>query len=150
MSYLTGYCFALQIVARDHNWLDRNAILIRACTEKPTKADYDLIERHGIKDHALRFDPERNERIPEWLIKWAALVLEFIEHEAKELPAALVRKTEANPELGINYTLPKARVEALGVTANRVHNLVVTLDKAKYFLRKQPSNMQVNCCAGTL
>eukprot|EP00803_Ostreobium_quekettii_P008883 evm.model.scf_335EXC.9 EVM.evm.TU.scf_335EXC.9 scf_335EXC:53090-63556(+) len=131
-----------EIVNRDHNWLDRNAILIRSCVEKPTVEDHELLRKHGLKDHALRFDPKSNKMIPDWLIKWAALVLEFIEHEAQELPAALVRMSEANPELGFNYTLPKAKIEAIGVKANRVHNLVVTLDKAKYFLRKQPSDMQ--------
>lgn len=40
------------------------------------------------------------------------------------------------------YDQTSAEVEARGVTSNRLQNLVITLDKAKYFLRTQKDTVR--------
>ena len=74
---------------------------------------------------------------PGWLVKWAALTLEYIQLEKELLPAALMEK----PLDGITYDEAFARGTAAGVVATRIQNLVITLDKIKYVLR-QPGQCQ--------
>ena len=69
---------------------------------------------------------------PEWLVKWAALTLEYIETEKALLPDALMEK----PLDGITYDRAFAEATAQGVAATRLTNLVVTLDKIKYVMRQ--------------
>lgn len=112
--------------------------------EPLTQNDKSRLERHGIKLHVLKFDDKGEEMIPDWLMKWAALVLEFIEYEYQQLPNALIKKAKEMPDLQLVYGNDEesAVVESQGVLANRLQNLVVTLDKAKYFLRNQPPEMR--------
>ena len=171
------------VMGTRHNFCDRNAILIRACSEKVTADDRAALARAGIKSAALgmavdaarddddddaaeddektpkpflapspteaarddaggegfaasratndaRAEPTRE--CPEWLVKWAALTLEYIETERGLLPDALMEK----PLDGITYDRPFAEATAQGVAATRLTNLVVTLDKIKYALRQ--------------
>ena len=69
---------------------------------------------------------------PEWLVKWAALTLEYVTRERAALPEALTRA----PVDGVKYDLPYAEATAHGVAATRIQNLVVTLDKIKYVLSR--------------
>ena len=124
-----------------HNFLDRNALLIRACSEPLTAADRARLATAGIKSAALTMPGERTpsgERVecPEWLIKWASLTLEYIEMEKELLPAALTAK----PIDGIVYDAGFAAATAAGVVATRISNLVVTLDKIKYVMRQPGQN----------
>jgi len=66
---------------------------------------------------------------PQWLKKWAVLVLEFIQFEAHNLPTALVKK---QPEI---YTMQNATVQASGVENIRIQNLAITLDKVVHLLK---------------
>ena len=124
-----------------HNFLDRNALLIRACSEPLTSDDRARLATAGIKSAALTMPGERTpsgERVecPEWLIKWASLTLEYIEMEKELLPAALTAK----PIDGIVYDAGFAAATAAGVVATRISNLVVTLDKIKYVMRQPGQN----------
>ena len=124
-----------------HNFLDRNALLIRACHEPLTAVDRTRLATAGIKSAALTMPGERTpsgERVecPEWLIKWASLTLEYIEMEKELLPAALTAK----PIDGIVYDAGFAAATAAGVVATRISNLVVTLDKIKYVMRQPGQN----------
>ena len=89
---------------------------------------------HGVKSAALTM-PGSNppEECPDWLVKWAALVLEYVELEKELLPEALMEK----PLDGIVYDRGFAEATAAGVVATRVQNLVITLDKIKYVLRQE-------------
>ena len=126
------------VMSRRHNFLDRNALLIRACAEPVVPEDRSRLAAAGIKSSALTM-PGSNPpaECPEWLVKWAALTLEYIELEKELLPAALMEK----PLDGITYDEPFARGTAAGVVATRIQNLVITLDKIKYVLQ-QPGQCQ--------
>ena len=160
------------VMSTRHDFCDRNATLIRACSERVTEDDRARLAAAGIKSAALsmaadvkveqelvserlgRMDAEedatkpsateskstsppppprsRGSECPEWLVKWAALTLEYIETEKVLLPDALMEK----PLDGITYDRFFAEATAQGVFATRLTNLVVTLDKIKYVLRQ--------------
>jgi hypothetical protein len=75
-----------------HNFLDRNALLLRACSEPLTTSDRTRLTAAGIKSCALTMPGERDPKtggrveVPAWLIKWAALTLEYVEMEKALLP----------------------------------------------------------------
>ena len=126
------------VMERRHDFCDRNALLIRACAEALTDDDVHALAAAGIKSAALTMpgsEPPR--RCPDWLVKWAALTLQYIQLEKELLPAALMEK----PLDGIVYDAGLAGATAAGVFATRIQNLVVTLDKIKYVLR-QPGQCQ--------
>ena len=122
------------VMNRRHNFLDRNAALVRACSEPVSPEDRARLATHGVKSAALTM-PGSNppEECPAWLVKWAALALEYVELEKELLPAALMEK----PLDGIVYDRGFAEATAAGVVATRVQNLVITLDKIKYVLRQE-------------
>ena len=62
------------------------------------------------------------------------LILEFLDFEKKQLTYDLVRRYSF-------YNLESANDDAVGIHATRVQNLVITLEKLKYFLR-QPNQKQ--------
>ena len=127
-----------KVMSRRHNFLDRNALLIRACAETVTTADRAALVSAGIKSAALNMPGmSPPTECPTWLVKWAALTLQYIDLEKELLPAALMEK----PLDGIRYDMPFARATAAGVGATRIQNLVITLDKIKYVLR-QPAQCQ--------
>ena len=55
-----------------HSFLDRNALLVLACSRPLTSADSALLAAHGIGSSVLGPAP------PAWLAKWAALTLGYI------------------------------------------------------------------------
>lgn len=59
-----------------HTFLDRNALLVRACSEPLEQADHERLAKYGIGSSLLGPDP------PAWLQKWAALILSYIEVRA--------------------------------------------------------------------
>ena len=122
------------VMNRRHNFLDRNAALVRACSEPVSPEDRVRLATHGVKSAALTM-PGSNppEECPDWLVKWAALVLEYVELEKELLPEALMEK----PLDGIVTIEEFAETTAAGVVATRVQNLVITLDKIKYVLRQE-------------
>ncbi|GAB4817034.1 hypothetical protein N2152v2_004080 [Parachlorella kessleri] len=129
-SYLTftGSRGFMQIMSTRHNFLHRQAIIARAGCEPLTDADRQRLDAHGLRNSCLGggcFGP----RLPDWVLKWAALVCEFIELEE----ACLQRELMANP-LGL-YTEASAAAEARGVLNNRLQNVAITLDKVKMVLR---------------
>lgn len=65
--------FSIQVMQKQHDILDRNATLWRACTQALSEADADRLQKHGIGSSALGLNP------PAWMVKWAALILSFIE-----------------------------------------------------------------------
>lgn len=143
--YSHGCLSQLQIISQEHRFLERNAIILRAATETLTDMDLERLRKYGIKHHALRANCHGDELVPSWLIKWSALILEFMVHEKNILPEALVEKARVMPELHLKYSEDNnlADIEAQGVFMNRLQNLMITLDKAKYFLRNQPQEQQV-------
>lgn len=70
--------------------------------------------------------------MPEWLEKWAALIMEYVETEQALLPQELLA---LRPPYA-TYTPASAAAEAKGVSDNRLQNVVITLDKVKLCLER--------------
>mmetsp|Transcript_11397 Transcript_11397/g.31701 ORF Transcript_11397/g.31701 Transcript_11397/m.31701 type:complete len:1269 (-) Transcript_11397:54-3860(-) len=126
-----------QIMQTHHNFLHKNAILLKSCTEDLTDSDYRRLESFNFKSsllcapgqlskHPLSADTES--QLPKWLLKWVSYTLQFIEEEEKLLPASLV---EHFPHI---YNMEQAVLESKGVRAQRVQNLAITIDKVKFIL----------------
>ena len=102
-------------------------------SERPSDdADRDDVTEDAKSTPSTPPPPSGSSECPEWLVKWAALTLEYIETEKVLLPDALMEK----PLDGITYDRFFAEATAAGVFATRLTNLVVTLDKIKYVLRQ--------------
>ncbi|KAK9817177.1 hypothetical protein WJX72_010690 [[Myrmecia] bisecta] len=129
--YFAGSRAFSQIMAAAHTMLHRQAALLKAGTEPLTSADRRRLEKHGLRECALGRHGTR-ERVPEWLEKWAALILEYVEEEEARLPNELLA---VKPPLAF-YTPASAAAEAKGVRDNRIQNVVITLDKVKMCLQK--------------
>ena len=112
------------VMKKKHGFLHRNAILFKACSSPVTQEDRDALYSAGIRECAL-------ENCPDWVVKWAALTLEYIRLEERELPQALMDLPSTN--LGA-YNEIGAKHETIGVIATRFTNLVVTLDKIRRVL----------------
>ena len=130
LSYAGSSTFTA-VMNEKHNFLHRNAILCRACVEPLAEEDLALLSEFGIRDSAL--NTVSGERAPDWLVKWASLILRYVRLEEKMLPEALCKLPMQN---GIKYNMEGAKAEMYGIVATRLQNIVVTLDKIKYFLRQ--------------
>ena len=130
LSYAGSSTFTA-VMNEKHNFLHRNAMLCRACSEPLTDEDLALLSDYGIRDSAL--NTLSGERAPDWLVKWASLILRYVQLEEKLLPEALCNLPM---QKGVKYNLEGAKAETYGVVATRLQNIVVTLDKIKYFLRQ--------------
>lgn len=120
--YFSGSRAFMQVMTQHHNMFHRQAILLRAA-EPLTEADLARLDRFGLRASALG---RPHKRLPGWLIKWAALVLEFVELERQLLPAQLLAL-----QLRARYTPLAAAAEAKGVSDNRLQNIAITLDKVR-------------------
>ena len=112
------------VMKKKHGFLHRNAVLLKACSVPLTKNDRNALHTSGIRECALA-------NCPDWLVKWAALTLEYIRTEEKELPQELIDLPKS--DLG-SYDKIGAEHETVGVVATRFTNLVVTLDKIRHVL----------------
>uniref|UniRef100_A0A1D2A1F6 SET domain-containing protein n=1 Tax=Auxenochlorella protothecoides TaxID=3075 RepID=A0A1D2A1F6_AUXPR len=125
--YYTGSRAFQTVMAAKHNFLHRQVCLLRAASQPLTPDDAARLRRHGLGSSALGCAVQ-GQRVPAWLEKWAALVCEYLEQEQASLCSELLKHP-----LGI-YTEATASAEARGVTANRLQNIVITLDKVKMVL----------------
>ena len=135
--YWTGSSGFQQVMSVAHTFLDRNALLVRAIQEELTDGDRARLDAFSLRTSALGGGEHGAYVAPLWLVKWAALILDFVELERQELPGALM--SLCGP--GQVYTREGASETARGVAENRLQNLVITLDKVKHFLR-QPGQPQ--------
>eukprot|EP01134_Creolimax_fragrantissima_P005212 CFRG5212T1 len=124
------------ILSVHHNACDRAAIILQASTD-PTLSEEDTqrLKRHRFMSSVLN-------GCPSWLVKFASLILKYIEYERQEMPQILIKNH--TDDYGHPYTLESAAVEAMGVHSNREQNLCITLDKIKYILRNQPEENKHN------
>jgi hypothetical protein len=76
-----------EILAKHHNFLHRNYILLKACAKERGLSEHDesLLNKYSIKQSILG-------RAPLWLKKWTALILEFIDYENRSLPEMLFKE----------------------------------------------------------
>ena len=100
-------------------------------TERQTAIDMAMEEegsrcdKHGLRRSALA-------GLPKWARLYASKCLAFVEYEREQLPGVLM----AQP-IGAPVNLKAAQAEALGVADQRVHNLVISMDKIRHFLSEQ-------------
>mmetsp|Transcript_26094 Transcript_26094/g.85738 ORF Transcript_26094/g.85738 Transcript_26094/m.85738 type:complete len:1200 (+) Transcript_26094:70-3669(+) len=135
LSYANSHSF-MDVMSRDHDFLDRNALVLRAVMEDITEEDRKRIERAkgGLFGRSVLTHVDGTTESPKWLIKWAALVMEFVDQETQLLPQALLARGAA-----FGYNESNVAVEAAGVRETRIQNLAITIDKVKYFLAQQKS-----------
>lgn len=117
-------------IEHDHGFLERNKIILRASIEKLTKEDQEILEIFHLNDRIL-------DQTPEWLKKWLAMTLEFVEKEKIHTRQSLDEKIK--PELTPEEEKKQKDLNELIANSHResrIQNLVITCDKVKYFLRK--------------
>ncbi|KNC76485.1 hypothetical protein SARC_11016, partial [Sphaeroforma arctica JP610] len=119
------------ILAKYHSTCDRTGAILMACSSPELTED----DRQRLSSHD--FNASVLTGCPDWLQKWASLILKFIEYERMMMPHVLT--ADFKDDFGHPYTLESAGVEAAGVHGNREQNLAITLDKIKYILRQQPA-----------
>ncbi len=83
----------------------------RLCLDGLAISWVSVMQNHGVKDSALG-TAAAGDRVPEWLEKWASLILRFVEEERALLPAQLC----AIPPPTAFYTPTSAEIEARGGT----------------------------------
>lgn len=98
-------------------------------------------QERGVGESALR-GRSRTARVPEWLEKWAALIMEYVETEQALLPQELLA---LRPPYA-TYTPASAAAEAKGVSDNRLQNVVITLDKVKLCLERPGTHSMRSAC----
>lgn len=99
-----------EVLAKHHNFLHRNYILLKACSKENELNEQDeiLLNKYSVKYSILG-------EAPLWLKKWTALILEFIDYENRVLPEILLKeemsielqkkKKENNKSFNINDNL---------------------------------------------
>ena len=121
------------VMSTRHTFVDRNALLMRAGAEAVTSEDERRLHKHGLRTHALR---PKGAALPSWLVKWAALVLEYIELEVEQLPPRLLALPSIDGGPKPYADMEHAISEAKGVGENRLQNLTITLNKIAYVIEQ--------------
>ena len=84
-----------------------------ACSSQPRMSAADD-QAHGLRECALG-GAGGQPRVPQWLEKWTALILAFIEEEQSQLPDQLLSLQLPAPSFAPLYTHAGAILEARGV-----------------------------------
>ena len=120
-----------QVLSTNCGILWRYNSLLRACSGKPVSdIDRDSLKRHGMGSAALGIDP------PDWILKYVAETLRFVEFERKALPCALLRPKNGSPS---PYTYSAADMDARSVMEQRLQSLVCCCSMISQVLTSQPS-----------
>ena len=75
----------MTVMKKYHTFVDRNYILFDAISstmdseDELTKQDHAVLDKCGLRNSVLK-------DLPKWLIKWAALICEYIEFEHLKYP----------------------------------------------------------------
>lgn len=117
-----------QVLNQNCGPLWRYAALLRSCSDlAPTAADHETLARHGIGHAALA------ENTPNWILKYVAINLRFVEHERRALPCALLRRSE-------QPNFQTADMDARSVMEQRMQSLVCCFSMIFRVLAQQPPN----------
>eukprot|EP00850_Spirogloea_muscicola_P023604 SM000371S13656 [mRNA] locus=s371:52674:63220:- [translate_table: standard] len=126
-----------QVIGEHHGLLDRHRMLLEACSSKEgvTAAEIEQLAKSGFGKCLLH-------DLPDWAVKYAARLVEFIAEERKLLPGILYkegRKGRRRPMQRLQDdgedSLEAAQEQAEGVWLSRLQNLAITLDKVRYCLK---------------
>ena len=137
--YYAGLGAFADVINAEHTLIERTALIVNACSSTELSAEnIARLDRNGIRNSALQ-------GLPDWLKKWTALVLEFVEYECEQLAAKLGEQKNATTGENL-YTAEGAQSEARGVLENRRQSLIITLNKLRYFLSHE-ANFRGNIAA---
>jgi hypothetical protein len=82
-------------------------------------------QAHGLRECALG-GAGGQPRVPQWLEKWTALILAFIEEEQRQLPDQLLSLRLPAPSFAPLYTHAGAILEAKGVLPTPGFQIIIT------------------------
>jgi hypothetical protein len=121
-----------QVLNQNCGPLWRYASLLRACSAKPLiPEDEAALDRHGMRSVVLGDSPAN------WIKKYAADNLRFVEFERKALPCALMRPREGQESL---YSYSAADLDARSVMEQRIQSMVCCISMVQRVLVKQPDD----------
>ena len=103
--------------------------------------DKSILNKYGFRELLLHDGIPPSGNIPQWLRKWTALALSYVEAEAAELRLTLPGNEAPGGDTSA-YTPEEAKEEVDHQVMNRIHSLATTLDKAKMFLRHQTEELR--------
>ncbi|XXQ34330.1 Bromodomain containing protein [Plasmodiophora brassicae] len=112
-----------QVLNVHHGFTQRTSLLLRACVEPLSSSDRGRLQKWHFMGSVL-------DGLPEWAVKFASLILEYIEFEKSALPKELMQLSK------FAYTKEAAELDTLGVIESRLQCLSIALDKVKYVLRE--------------
>ena len=81
------------------------------------------------------------EGAPDWLVKWIASILRFMEFEESALPAELHGMKDSVGRI-LYPSETSLRLESHGVFTTRLQNVAITADRVKHFLTQQPAELR--------
>ncbi|CAK9199570.1 unnamed protein product [Sphagnum troendelagicum] len=118
-----------EVLKEYHGLLDRHNLLLQACTSgRVTQRESEDLKQAGLGTCLLH-------GLPDWVIKYAAGVVAYLNFERQRLPDELM-KAEMLKHTGIELDRQDVEVQADGVYNQRLQNLAITLDKVRYILTK--------------
>lgn len=118
-----------QVLNQNCGPLWRYATLLRSCSNLPLRSDdYAALERHGLKSAVFGKEPQN------WILKYAAENLKFVEFERKALPCALMRRKDGSSS---QYTYSAADMDARSVMEQRIQSMVCSFSTINEVLRRQ-------------
>lgn len=123
-----------QVLNQNFGPVSRFASLLRACSDrKVTAEDTNTLAHHGIKQAILGTNP------PNWMIKYAADILRFVEFERKALPCALLRPSSSGSS---EYCFSGADMDARCVMEQRIQSMVCCFSMINRVLEGQKDKDQ--------
>ncbi|XP_024523733.1 histone-lysine N-methyltransferase ATXR3 [Selaginella moellendorffii] len=121
------------VIKERHGLLDRHVLLLEACCEGPvTRLELEEMRQAGVGSCLL-------DGLPDWLLKYTARLVEFMNLERQLLPDELMRSVKKKrKDADLSYELGRVDAEnqAEGVYNQRLQNIAITLDKVRYVLRQ--------------
>eukprot|EP01047_Picozoa_sp_COSAG01_P045584 COSAG01_NODE_4213_length_5235_cov_2.565031_5_plen_744_part_00 len=126
--HFTGLNETQQFMNRYHTIVDRFAQLVLASSNTPLLIPVQgVMNRHGLRSICVG-------NMPEWLQKFVALALKFVDQERSILPIELLNTKTRNAPA---YTYMSADSESRQMLEQRVQNLAITLSRVRIFLTNQ-------------
>ncbi|KAH9323189.1 hypothetical protein KI387_017828, partial [Taxus chinensis] len=124
-----------KVLKECHSVLNRHHLLLEACTDSVTQKDVSDLRAAGVGTCLLS-------GLPDWAVAYSAHVVRFMNHERSKLPDQILKhirkeKRKAGIEISSEYDeRGEAEIQADGFYNQRLHNLAITLDKARYIISK--------------
>ncbi|KAG0624404.1 hypothetical protein M758_3G245200 [Ceratodon purpureus] len=118
-----------EVLKEYHGILDRHNLLLQACTSGAvTFREQDELKQAGL-------GPSLLDGLPQWVIKYAAGIVSYLNFERLRLPDELM-KADMQRHTGLEIDRQDIEVQTEGVYNQRLQNLAITLDKVRHILAK--------------